>query len=152
MCVVCVQAVPKHGWWKRSLSYLTEHHLRVAQAILGTAYDSDFLTVSTAGDAVEYGPIDEKVYAGLHAVMCSVFADMAIFERGPSGRARRAVLDVPTKHTFVETELSVPRYVVSALARKAVSKRTAMSLWAIERHRIASQTRQCFVLLEAETV
>ena len=152
MCVVCVQAVPKHGWWKRSLSYLTEHHLRVAQAILGTAYDSDFLTVSAAGDAVEYGPIDEKVYAGLHAVMCSVFADMAIFERGPSGRARRAVLDVPTKHTFVENELSVPRYVVSALARKAVSKRTAMSLWAIERHRIASQTRQCFVLLEAETV
>ena len=60
-----MQALPKGGWWRRSLSYVHEYFIRVAQAMFGTIYPSGTFSHQSAFEAVQYGPFDETVYKGL---------------------------------------------------------------------------------------
>ena len=114
-----VQAAPKGGWWMRTLSFVNERHLHIVRALLALVPDG-------AQDGLQwekrvlYGPFPDDVYSALAAVTASIFSTMAVYERGPRGRARRERLpgvspDSPTVAAFADAGLRVPRYVVCLL-------------------------------------
>jgi hypothetical protein len=82
----------KGGWWAAALAHSTEHDLRIARAILGSALDG--VTGDTARNAVLYGPLDDAVYGALAALAASLFVRMA--QSCVAGRlARMAATDSP---------------------------------------------------------
>ena len=96
------------------------------------------------------------MYSALAAVTASIFSTMAVYERGPRGRARRERVpgvspDSPTVAAFADAGLRVPRYVVASLCKVAGSVATSQRLLLLERGRTKSQLRRCFLLLEGLT-
>ena len=150
-----VQATPKGGFWIRALSFLNERHVHIVRALLSLVPNG-----AEDGDDWErrvlYGPFPDDVYKALAAVTTSLFAMMAVYERGPRGRARRERVpgvppDSPSLKAFVDAKLRVPRNLVAELCRMAGSLRTSERLVVLERARVKTNTRRCFMLLQGRT-
>lgn len=110
-----VQSNPKGGWWWMTLTYVTEHDIRIVRAVLGLVY-AGRLDVNQLRTAILEGPFDKLTYSRLSAVGASLFARMAIVERGEGGRARRSCPQRVALLTFASHQLRPPRNLIAALA------------------------------------
>ena len=84
------------------MSEMTELHVRTVRAILGCFLSAPPERRNEISDAVLYGEIPHDAYQCLAAVASSLFAAMAVRERGPGGRARRGVTEVVQVRDFAE--------------------------------------------------
>ena len=100
------QAIPKGGWWLRTMCYVTEQHLRIGRAVLGLVYaDEEQPSPSKVFDDVMYGRFPQASYVYLNALMASIFADAAITEHQQGRRVHRTdstgtTLPLPRKSAF----------------------------------------------------
>ena len=106
-----VLVLPKSGWWRYSLSYISEHDLRIVRALLGASVAAapGANVASTLRNAVLYGPCDAHLYGALNAVAASLFVRMAMHQRGPDGRARRAGGEPASHQAFAANGFIPPR-------------------------------------------
>lgn len=146
------QVVPKGGWWLHVLREVTEHELRMVAAVIGLTYDR-VLSPTEASWEVKTGAMPRVAFIRLGSIAAYIFASMAVRERGPGGRARRAdrndpasVVDVPSIADFAMNDLSVPRYIVAALAAKAVALKTQAAIARLERVRLQCATPTAMIL------
>ena len=144
--------MPKGGWWLHTLHEVTEQQLRMVAAVIGLSYDR-VLSSDEASWEVRTGAMPRVAFSRLASIAAYIFASMAVRERGPNGRARRAhqddaslVVDVPSISDFAVNELSVPRYIIAALASKAVAFKTQHVLARLERARVHCASPTAMVL------
>ena len=127
------------------LSFVNERHIHIVRTLLALVPDG-------AQDGFQwekrvlYGPFPDDVYSALAAVTASIFSTMAVYERGPRGRARRervpgVLPDSPTVVAFANAGLRVPRHVVASLCKVAGSVATSQRLLLLERGRTKSKLR-----------
>ena len=131
---------------------VTEHELRMVAAVIGLTYDR-VLSPTEASWEVKTGAMPRVAFIRLGSIAAYIFASMAVRERGPGGRARRAdrndpaaVVDVPSIAEFATNDLSVPRYIVAALAAKAVALKTQAAIARLERVRLQCATPTAMIL------
>ena len=133
-----------------TLSFLTEHHMRVVRALLGLTL-GERSSAAEVARAIRYGPFQDDAYQMLASVVASLFASMAVHERGPNGRARREVLEDVDMATYASNGLRVPRYLVALLASACLSIRASQRLARLERARVAVGTYACMGLARGGT-
>ena len=130
-----LQVLPKGGWWRRTLSEVNEQHVRIMIATVGLGY-ARMLSSEEVAEEVLTGKMPVAVYARLAALAASIFSSMAVRERGPNGRARRAVLEQVRLADFAANGLRPPRYIVAQLVSRAISHNMDLRLCQLERARV----------------
>ena len=134
-----VQVVPRGGWFKRLYISLAEYDVRLLRATLGIAPDACFPRGRTYQRVKELLRSDEcngQLYDAVHSVVASMFARMAVRERGADGRARSEPLSTPSVETFAANALRIPRSHVSELASLSISYAMSQKLAALEAERM----------------
>ena len=102
----------------RALGEMTELHVRTVRAILGCFIKTTPDKHLELWEAVAYDTLPPGAYKCLAAVASSLFAAMAVRERGPGGRARRGGgMDVVSMADFAANSLRVPRHLVAAMVK-----------------------------------
>ena len=151
---VLVQAIPKGGWWWRTLGQVTEHHVLLVRSIIAGSVqggpmsggDSEALRRAILEDAT----FDVLTYARVAAVAASLFAHMAVRERANQGRAARAGGPCAARVAdYASNGLRMPRTIVAHLAYYACSLGTSQRLSVIERCRVADRRPSAFALQRA---
>ena len=142
-----VQVLPKGGWWRCVCAHATELDFHVVRAIFGMEGRSPGTPHEVVASVLD-GSMATGLYARLAAVAASLFARMAVFERGAGGRARRAGVSAPTVAAFASNSLRVPRSVVAQLVQRAVGARLSRQLGEMERGRVVMSSLLCHALLK----
>ena len=131
-----VQAMPKGGYYRMSLAYITEQHLRVVRAMLGYAPEADLPSVAsmTAIQIRQY-ILDERLprasitYRRLQAVAASLFVTMAVDVYSEGGRLHQPGRPTPLREEwYAHSLLRMPRGIVAELAEYAVTYKTTERL------------------------
>ena len=148
---VIVQALPKGGWWWRTLGQVTEHHVLVVRSIIagrvmgGPMCGGDSRALLRA--ILEDATFDMLTYTRVAAVAASLFAHMAVRERSEQGRATRAGGPcAATVADYAANVLRTPRSIVAHLVQHACSLATSQKLFIIERSRLVDRRPCAFAL------
>ena len=142
-----VRALPKGGYWLWSLTFVREHDVHIIRAAFALQFDGvDNMPFEQVADAILEGLTPHVLYERLAAVGASVFARMACYERGPSGRARRQGIGAPTLSQFADNGIVMPRYLVAMLVRSAMAADTTTKLVTIERARVAAGSKVAHIV------